>query len=168
MNNFKYILFFLIIVSLSRLIPHPPNFTPLLSVSIFLPFLLTDKRIILIFPLAVLMITDFVIGSYKLMFWVYGSIFLISSLSLYFYTSSFKRLIFFSVITPFLFFIITNFGVWLGSTFYTQDFSGLLLCYFMAIPFLAVNLISTILFSTTFFILFRLLYKRKEILDAPY
>ena len=168
MNNFKYILFFLIIVSLSRLIPHPPNFTPLLSVSIFLPFLLTDKRIILILPLAVLMITDFFIGSYKLMFWVYGSIFLISSLSHYFYTNSFKRLIALSVITPFLFFIITNFGVWLGSIIYTQDFSGLVLCYYMAIPFLAMNLISTILFSITFFILFSLLYKRKEILDAPY
>ncbi|MDG2060417.1 MAG: hypothetical protein P8J93_01195 [SAR86 cluster bacterium] len=168
MNNFKSILFFLILVSLSRLIPHPPNFTPLLSIAIFLPFLLEDKRIVLILPLAVLLITDFFLGSYNLMLWVYGSMLLISGISFYFYSNSLKRLTVLSLIAPSLFFIVTNFGVWIGSSNYSQDLSGLFLCYYYAIPFYAMNLISTLLFSVTFFIIFKLFINKKELSDASY
>ena len=167
MNNFKAILFFLILVSLSRIIPHPPNFTPLLSAAIFLPFLINDKRIILSLPLLVLIITDFFLGSYTQMIWVYGSLFLVSIISVYFYIFSFKRLILLSIISPSLFFMISNFGVWLGSSIYSVDLQGLLLCYYMALPFLAMNMISTILFSSAFYISLKLFNKGWEVFDAP-
>ena len=45
-----------------------------------------------------------------------------------------------------VFFIITNFGVWsLGA--YGYSFSGLILCYTLALPFFGYNLISTFIFS---------------------
>jgi len=51
-----------------------------------------------------------------------------------------------SLIGACLFFLITNFGVWLlGSYEYTIN--GFILCFTLAIPFFAYSLISTLIFS---------------------
>ena len=51
-----------------------------------------------------------------------------------------------ALISACLFFLITNFGIWsLGSYGYTIE--GFVLCYTLAIPFFAYNLISTFIFS---------------------
>ena len=50
-----------------------------------------------------------------------------------------------------VFFIVSNFGVWLGGTMYPMTFEGLVTCYVAAIPFFRATLTSNILFS---FILF--------------
>ena len=52
-----------------------------------------------------------------------------------------------SLIGALIFFVITNFGVWiLGSYGYTL--SGLVNCYILAIPFFTYSIISTLLFSS--------------------
>ena len=43
MNILKGTLFFIGLFVLSRLVPHPPNFTPLIAAVIFLPFISKDK-----------------------------------------------------------------------------------------------------------------------------
>ena len=53
------------------------------------------------------------------------------------------------------FFIISNFGVWVGSSFYEQNLQGLINCYIMAIPFFTNTLISTALFASLFEILLK-------------
>ena len=169
MNTFKSILFFLVLISLSRLIPHPPHFTPLIAAVIFLPYILEDKRGILMIPLAVLLITDYILGFYQQMLWVYGSIILLSSLSLIFHKKSFIRLLTLSFFAPSIFFIITNFGVWYGSSIYSQNTTGFFQCYFNAIPFYANHLISTVLFSLVFYVCFRFIKGRNQISsDASY
>ncbi len=47
----------------------------------------------------------------------------------------------------FVFFLISNFGVWLLSGMYEKNISGLINCYIVAIPFLKNTIISTIFFS---------------------
>ena len=45
-----------------------------------------------------------------------------------------------------IFFIITNFGVWIQG-YYGYSMEGLIACYIMAIPFFHYTVISTIFFS---------------------
>ena len=43
-----------------------------------------------------------------------------------------------------IFFIISNFGVWLLSNTYSGDIAGLITCYVMGLPFLKNSLLSSI------------------------
>lgn len=50
-----------------------------------------------------------------------------------------------------LFFLITNYAVWVGSKTYPQNLTGLATCYAAGLPFLRNSLISTVLFSGLLF-----------------
>ena len=132
-----------IALSISRFIPHPPNFTSLIALSFYVPALLGKKYIpSLIISFA---ITDFIIGFHSLALFTWGSVLVIGLGSKFFISSIFTR-ISGALLGACLFFIITNFGVWsLGSYGYT--FEGLLICYTLAIPFFSYTIISTFIFS---------------------
>ena len=69
----------------------------------------------------------------------------IGLISNYFKNSTLKRLSG-ALIGAFMFFIITNLGVWsIGSYGYTLQ--GLITCFTLAIPFFAYSLVSTFIFS---------------------
>tara|TARA_Y100000590_G_scaffold70458_2_gene76969 strand:+ start:1464 stop:1910 length:447 start_codon:yes stop_codon:yes gene_type:complete len=133
------------------LIPHPPNFTPLIAGAIFLPFFLKDKWVIICLPILCLFISDYFLGFHDVMIWTYGSFFIIGLITNIFSTTKLKNLIGLSLSCPTVFFLISNFGVWLGSARYTQDFQGLIECYYLALPFYSSSLVSTILFSSLFY-----------------
>src|SRR6218665_2078179 len=51
----------------SRILPHPPNFTPLLAVSLFSGAFLTDKRLAYGVPLLAMLLSDLYFGFHSLM-----------------------------------------------------------------------------------------------------
>jgi len=159
MKIFKGFIFFITLFALSRIVPHPPNFTPLIAGAIFLPYLLEDKRAVLMLPIVVLFITDLFLGFHGLMAWTYASFLLIGLLTLITFKINLTRILLISVISPTLFFILTNFGVWLGSDAYTQSVEGLITCYALGLPFYANSLLSTLLFSSSFFLIASLISK---------
>ena len=59
-----------------------------------------------------------------------------------------------------IFFIITNFSVWLGGKLYPLNIDGLIQCYTMAIPFFHNTLISTFIFLAILFTGYSLIEKR--------
>tara|TARA_B100000902_G_C27295097_1_gene909410 strand:+ start:1558 stop:2043 length:486 start_codon:yes stop_codon:yes gene_type:complete len=133
----------LIVLSASRFIPHPPNFTSLLALSFYVPVIFGMRYI----PLVLLsfIFTDLIIGLHATTFFTWGSIILIGLVSKFFAKNILNR-IFGSLLGACLFYVITNFGVWtLGNYGYTLK--GLILCYTLAIPFFAYSLISTFIFS---------------------
>ena len=143
MKYFKIFIGIFIVLSASRFLPHPPNFTSLLSLSFYVPALLGIRYL----PALVVsfFITDFFIGFHAITLFTWGSVILIGLCSKFFLTSIYTR-VFGSLLGAFIFFIITNFGVWtLGSYGYTLN--GIITCYILAIPFFAYSLISTFLFS---------------------
>ena len=160
MNYLKGIIFFTLLLVLSRVVPHPPNFTPILAGIIFLPFIKKDFTFSLIIPIFVMLISDFVIGMHSLMFWTYLPILILSFLAFYFYQDSFRRVINLAILSPIIFFILSNFGVWVNSAKYSRDFSGLVECYIYAIPFYASSAISCILFSIIFYLIRQLIFKK--------
>ena len=140
----KFTLGILLILSASRFIPHPPNFTSLIALSFYVPALLGLKFI----PAVIIcfIITDYFIGFHSTSLFTWGSVVFIGLLSKYFYNSIFKRI--FGVLGGcILFFVITNFGVWSQGS-YGYSLEGFLLCYTLALPFFGYNFISTIIFST--------------------
>ena len=137
-RNFIVISFISILIS--RLIPHPPNFTTAIAVAFYLPALFGLKYVLL--TLTAFILSDLVIGIHNLLFFTWGSIIFIGFFSKYF-KNYFLRLI--GVMgSCLIFFIISNFGVWFLSNTYSSDLSGLIACYVMGLPFLQNSLFSSI------------------------
>lgn len=157
----KAFLFFsiLIIVVLTRLIPHPVNFSPLGALALFSGFFLINHRFGFLLPVGALLMSDVIMelinpgyGFYSVMPFVYGSVFLIMFIGRLIKNNlNVFKLLGFSISSSILFFILTNFGVWYSGNFYPANFSGLMLCYEAAIPFFRNTLISDLVFNTIFF-----------------
>ena len=143
MNYLKVSIGILIVLSASRFIPHPPNFTSLLALSFYVPALLGVRYLpVIIVSFA---LTDLILGFHNTVFFTWGSVFIIGFMSNYFKKNIISR-IGGALLGALLFYIITNFGVWtLGS--YGYSMNGLIICYTLAIPFFAYSLISTFIFS---------------------
>ena len=133
----------LVVLSASRFIPHPPNFTSLLALCFYIPVVFGVKFIPAV--ILALLFTDLIIGFHSTMFFTMGSVFLIGIISKYFNHSIMIRL--FGVLTgTLIFYILTNFGVWLNGS-YGYNMAGLISCYILALPFFGYSVISTIIFS---------------------
>tara|TARA_B100000963_G_scaffold196130_1_gene170716 strand:- start:221 stop:718 length:498 start_codon:yes stop_codon:yes gene_type:complete len=164
MNFFKGIIFLTSILVLSRIIPHPPNFTPILAGIIFLPFIKKDLTFALMVPLVSMIISDLVIGMHGLMLWTYGSLMVLSLISFFFYQDNFKRVGILALISPMIFFILSNFGVWMNSKTYSPDMEGLIACYINAIPFYTSSALACILFASIFYLI-KISFTKKLIQD---
>jgi hypothetical protein len=126
--------------ALSRLLPHPDNFTPLTAMALAGGVYL-DKRFSIVLPLAALFISDLFIGFHNTILFVYGSFVLIIGTALF---------------SSILFFIVTNFGVWLtgGGWFYPKTWQGLIECYTLAIPFFRNMVAGDFIYTVVLFGLF--------------
>ena len=80
----------LIVLSASRFIPHPPNFTSLLALSFYIPAVF-GKRYIPVVVLA-LLFTDLFIGFHSTIIFTSGSVILIGLISNYFNRSIILRI----------------------------------------------------------------------------
>lgn len=146
MHKFYICLIICLTLFLSRLIPHPPNFTPLIAMAIYIPVLLGMNYLpILILSYA---FTDLIIGYHTGTHWTWGSIFFIGICSVYFSRNLYFRLAG-SLLGALVFFILTNLGVWF-SGMYDYSLNGIIECYVLALPFFTSSLISTFVFSLIF------------------
>tara|TARA_Y100001970_G_scaffold33547_1_gene41742 strand:- start:1270 stop:1755 length:486 start_codon:yes stop_codon:yes gene_type:complete len=144
MNYLKISFGVLVVLSASRFIPHPPNFTSLLALSFYIPAVF-GKRYIPVVVVA-LLFTDLFIGFHSTIIFTTGSVILIGLISNYFNRSITFR-IFGALTGALIFFILSNFGVWLNGS-YGYSLNGMISCYLLAIPFFGYSIISTIIFSS--------------------
>ncbi len=72
-----------------------------------------------------------------------------------------------SIVSPSIFFIISNFGVWFSDSLYAQNLDGLIECYIAAIPFYDESLLSTILFSYTIYAIHKYLVMNGILIEKP-
>ena len=144
---------------LSRFIPHPPNMTAITALALFAGQKLESKWVALTLPLAALFISDLVIGFHPTMFFVYGAFLLITFLSLYFLEmkSAFSFLGS-TVAASTIFFLISNFGVWIMGSLYPKTSEGLANCFLAALPFFQNQLVGDLLFTGALFGSFAVLF----------
>ena len=144
----------ILILVFARLIPHPPNFTPIIAVAIVSGYFFKNINLSLLTLLVAMLISDLFIGFYENVIFVYASLLLITFA---FHKISkkinFKNLFIYGFAGSLVFFVISNFGVWaLGSpgvydVAYDKNLSGLIECYILAIPFFGNTFLSTLIFA---------------------
>lgn len=146
---------------IGRLIPHPANFTPLGGAALFGGAKL-ERPWNYIAPLFVLFVTDLIIGLHGTMLYVYigfivtvllGENLLKGSPSLWKVGGT-------GLLGAVLFFIVSNFGVWIEGMLYPRTWGGLVDCYIAALPFFRNSLAGDLIFSIGFFGLYQLVENR--------
>ena len=144
----------ILILAFARLIPHPPNFTPIIAVAIVSGYFFKNINLSLLTLLIAMLISDLFIGFYENVIFVYASLLLITfAFHKINKKINFKNLFIYGFAGSIVFFVISNFGVWaLGSpgvydVAYDRNLSGLIECYILAIPFFGNTFLSTLIFA---------------------
>lgn len=153
-------IFLIVIGILSRFMFHLPNFTPIIAIAMFAGALLPRKQAVIV-PLALYVISDFMLGLHGLVLFTWGSMGVIGLISLYNRKhKTVKSVVAVSFISALFFYIITNFGVWYAYPTYSKTMAGLVECYVAAIPYFRNTLISTFLYLGAFFGLYEVIAAR--------
>ncbi|MBZ9572151.1 hypothetical protein KJA15_02380 [Patescibacteria group bacterium] len=152
-----------------RLLPHPWNFTPIAAISLFSGVYL-GGLLSPFLPVLTMFLGDIFLGFYewKLMLIVYGSFALIGLIGLVIKKyKSLETILAGSLLASVLFFLITNFAVWQFTPWYSPTWSGLIQCYFQALPFFRNTLLGNLFYTGVLFGAYELvpiLAKRKKLI----
>ena len=118
-----------------RFLPHPPNVTPWSAMALFGGAYLS-KRYALFLPLVCWIVSDWVIGFDPTFPFTWGSVVIAGAMGLWVRTRrTYPALVGVGLVNSALFFLITNFGVWLVGGLYPMTPEGFCRCYTLAIPF---------------------------------
>jgi hypothetical protein len=135
-----------------RLVPHPPNFTPIGAMALFSGAYLGRRGLAFFAPLAALLLSDLVLGFYHGMATVYFSVVLIVLIG---WQLSERRSFWMvgaaAIASSVLFYIVTNFGMWLFSGIYPRTLGGLEACYIAAIPFFQNTVAGDLVYTALLF-----------------
>lgn len=152
-----FIVFGLILLAtLSRLLPHPPNFTAMNAVAIFSVATLGHLGISFGVVYGSMLLSDLFLGVHAQMVSVYLSIALMMITHRFF-----SHYILSLLSSSLLFFVVVNFGVWWTDGLYPMTLEGLGWCYLAALPFLTNQILSTCLYGFFLFGSFRAAEKYK-------
>ena len=124
----------------ARLLPHPPNFTPIAAMALFAGAHFRHRGVAFAVPLAAMLLSDLVLGLGHLesLPFIYGAFALIVALGLTLRgRRGVVRIGVAALAGSVLFFGLTNLGVWLGGGLYPLTLEGLAQCYTAALPFFA-------------------------------
>ncbi|MDP2946980.1 MAG: hypothetical protein Q8N88_02600 [Nanoarchaeota archaeon] len=145
---------FLVLIGVSlRLLPHPPNFAPIAAIALFAGVYLS-RKLAFFLPILAMVISDIFIGYYdfRLMAAVYGSFLICVILGFWLKKNKKWYMIGGSAIFgAILFFLITNFAVWVFTPWYTKTIAGLIQCFLMALPFFKNTLMGNLFYVSCFF-----------------
>ena len=153
----------ILLAAASRLIPHPLNFTPIAAIGLFGAAHLKPRWLAFLIPGLAMWISDLIIMNTIMAefysgfrwighSWVYIAFGAIVSLGFLLRGRvAFSTVLGASLTSSILFFLVTNFGVWLGSTFYPQNWAGLMTCYTAAIPFFWNTIAGDLFYCTVLF-----------------
>ena len=154
-------LFIIVTLITLRLIPHPPNFTPILASGIFAPYVFRFKYISVAIILIAMIISDLLIGFHNLLLFVYLPLIIILFISDYLKVriNQYSNFLILGFSGSVIFFIISNFGVWLITDYYPKNFIGIVECYTMAIPFFKNTLLSTLMYLFIYIVMYKFMEK---------
>lgn len=143
------------------------GFAPQLAIAIFSGFIFTDnKKWAFILPLASMLLSDCI---YEVLYQLklstiygfygkgqlvnYALVALVTCIGFFIGKINLTRILGAAIAAPTLFFLLSNFEVWIGNTGYqrSKTLSGLLACYNDGLPFYKNSLAGTLIFSAILF-----------------
>ena len=162
----------ILLAALSRLLPHPPNFSPIEAVALFGGAYFAQRSTALWIPLAAMFLSDLALGLIN--GGIYSEYFLNAGFVLVYLCIALSTLLGFrlrgrvtavrvagySLLGSLLFFLVTNFGTWLGSTMYPHSGAGLVAAYVAGIPFFQNTVGGTLFYAALMFGSFAYLRQR--------
>jgi len=135
------ILSLIVLAVLTRLIPHPPNVAPITAIALFGGSRFNDNKMAFLLPLLCMFISDIFLGFSVITPFVYLSFMMISYIGI-----NSKKISNGTILgSSTLFFLLTNFGVWMLG--YPFTLAGLVSCYTMALPFFVNTIIGDLFFT---------------------
>jgi len=154
--------------ALSRLLPHPYNFTPIGAMGLFGAAYFSRKHLSFLIPFLAMWISDLLLNNlvYARLYpefyggnfvwfgnlWVYASFAAIVGLGLLLLRRvKIGNLLLASILASALFFLVTNFGSWLADPRYLKTASGLAAAYAAGIPFFWNTLLGDLIYVGALF-----------------
>lgn len=148
-----------------NLLPLPPyNFSPIAAIGLFGAAAFNRKFLALGVPFAALFLSDLFLNNviYSEFYsgftfftsgWIYAAFGMVVLLGLLFIRNNMKpgSIAMASLAGSLVFFLVTNFSVWYGSTFYPQNTAGLIACYTAGLPFLGNTVLGDLFFNGVLF-----------------
>ena len=153
-------------VALRLTFEHIPNFAPVAGIALFAGFYFRHAVVAIALPIAIMMISDLFIGGYHpaLMMTVYCALALpIALRRLVRQSSRFAcerrglsatawagiSIVGCTLFCSVVFFLSTNLAVWAFTQLYDRSVSGLMLCYWQALPFFRFTAFGDLIFSVS-------------------
>ena len=139
-------------IAMFRLLPHPPNVSPVAAMALFGGAYFSDKRVAFLVPFLALLLSDLLLGLHDTMIYVYGGFALTVIIGFWIRQNlNISRVALAAVGASTLFFIVTNFGAWVSSGLYPMTIDGLMQAYVAAIPFFQNSLLGNLVFTALLF-----------------
>ena len=142
------------IAAIFRLVPHIPNVTPITAMALFSGVHLNNKKLAFIIPIMAMLLSDLFLGFSMISIFVYAAFLLVACIGIMYKKMNIKSIL----ISSLLFFIITNFGVWLIG--YPKTLDGLLECYTLAIPFFRNAILGDLFYGAVMYFGFKSISNR--------
>jgi hypothetical protein len=170
MKNVRPVMLMTVIVAAaaSRLIPHPPNFTPIAAIALFAGAYSRSVWQAFVIPLGAMVVSDLLIGWHPLVPVVYASFALIVGIGMWLRgRKTVSRIALAVGASSLMFFLITNFAVWAFGPMYPKSLEGLLGAYIAGIPFFRNTVLGDACYSVILFGGFALLERYTAALREP-
>ena len=162
-SSFSYLVILAVLIALGvagRLLPHPPNFTPMAAIALFAGFIFIKRYMAVVAVISTMLLCDyFAFGSLSVSWFGSKSMFVVYFALLF--PIVFKnflqkkigvlRIFGAALASSSVFFLATNFAVWAFSPMYEKTLEGLVLCYTMAIPFFQNTVAGDLIWSGVIF-----------------
>ena len=153
------------------------GFSPVIAIALFSGFIIRQRDLSFVLPLLALFISDIIIqilysqdlfpyaGFYDTQWKNYLILLSATLIGWLLKGRSHSSLLIGAVAAPTVFFLLSNFSVWLGNDVaYSKDFGGLMTCYAAGLPFYKNALIATIVFLPCILYLYNYLGRKKAVL----
>ena len=152
------------------------GFSPVIAIALFSGFILKQKDISFLLPLIALFISDVAIhilysanlfpyaGFYDDQFKNYLFLLAVAAIGWLFKGKKFRNLFVGGLVGPTVYFLVSNFSVWLNTTeaVYARSINGLVLCYEAGLPFYRNSLIATLVFLPVILFSYNYLTRQKS------
>ena len=162
-NSYYLPICLILVLSFTRLIPHPWNFTPILAASIFSGFYFKNFFLGSFVVIFSMFLGDLYFGFHSTMLFTYASLAVAVAIGILIKNFKFSEILVSGLTGSICFFVITNFGAWLTLEMYEKNLSGLINSYVLAIPFFHNTLISTLVYLILIKLLFNYVFEKKSL-----
>lgn len=143
---------FVLLGTVSRLVPHLPNCTAMNAIALFGVYSLGGWRPALGVVFGTLLLSDLMLGLHATLLYVYLSFGLLVLIGQWVrHARTVFRLSMLSLASSLLFFLVTNFGSWMTSSLYPSSLQGLALCYAAGLPFLLNQVLGDLAYGILIF-----------------